>query len=392
MRVQTRRLLAVALLMIWPLVLPLARAGTLLSTKREQAGDSYIAYPQLEGMDNTFIQDTVNNAVKASLGEHFNTLKVLASSVSGQLNVDGEALIIPSADGHDVLSVLMMASGRMPGGRNGYSYIPLQFDLADGQAVGAEQIFLDKENAEAWILEDLHHRLEDHLSNYLDIGGLEPFPIDRALLSGSGITFYYPDNTMAWLSGKPAAIRYLYHELKDILNLETGSLLYNLGVPGKLATNAGTAKQVRVLAEQGRLPGLPVRLGDSLEKLIGVYGLQYDAEGFPGGEKYQLEDDAFRGTSLIYSDGATLHGLLSTRMNLEGLITGESSGENVLETLGQPMISLPLTQDAAAVYGLPEGRLDNYLHGENELKLYYDTGNTLFAVWLQNTNQGKAGE
>ena len=378
-----RRLLAAALLMTGLVFLLPAQAEPVLAVRQEQAGNSYMAYPQLEGMDNTFIQDTINTAVTASLSEHFNTLKVLASGVPGQLVVDSEAAILPSRDGHDVLSILLTAEGRMPQGRNGYSYLPLQFDLANGQALGADAIFQDKNAAAEWLLEDLNNHYADGLSNYLDLSGLSPFPIDRMLLFESGVTFYYPDNQMTLLSGKPAAIHYLYHEMKDILNLDTGSALVNLGTPETLMPNAKTAEKVSTFAAQGKLPGLPVHLGDQLDELINAYHLQYDAEGFPGGEKYQLEDDVFRGTTLLSYDGATLNGLLSTRMNLGGLITGLSDREAVLAALGQPLMSLPLTVDAAAVYGLPEGSLDNYQYGENVLKLYYDSDSKLYAFWLE---------
>lgn len=384
MRGRMKRLL-VLLLLVCLCVRPIAQAETLLSFKREQSGESYVEYPQLDGMANAFIQDTVNQAIFASLGGHLNTLTVLSSGVPGQLTVNSEAAILPSSDGHDVLALLVRAKGRMPNGRNGYSNLPMQFDLANGQALGADAVFADKKTALDWITEDLYGRFQDELSNYLDLSGLEPFPVERMLLSDSGVTFFYPDKGMAWLSGKPATIRYLYHELKNVLNLEPGSVLFNLGVMDRLAPNSGTAEQIFALAGQGKLPGLPVQLGDSLDDAIESFGLLYDAEGFPGGEKYQLEDDAFRGTAVISLDADTIHGLLSTRMNLGGLITGQTDRDTALAALGQPLVSLPLTADAAAVYGLPEGRLDSYRYDGNELKLYYGAENMLYAVWLQKT-------
>jgi len=70
-------------------------------------------------------------------------------------------------------------------------------------------------------------------------------------------------------------------------------------------------------------------------------------------------------------------------MNLSGLITGASTQADALLALGQPAVSLPLGEDAAALYGLPEGNMDIYPFEPNELRLVYDQEDQLIAIWMQ---------
>ena len=360
-------------------------ANIQLDMKMEEAGDSFVEYPQLAGMDNAFVRDAVNTAMKSAVEQHLNTLGILQAGTAGSLQVSSQAMIWPSSDGHDLLTVLLTAHGRMPNGRLGFQQIPLQFDLANAQPVGPEAVFTNPPDAKAWIENYLQEEFADALSNYLDLDAITPFPLERLLITKTGITFFYLENTLTWLSGRSASIHFLFHELENSLNMQEGSYLDNLGIPDLLAVSNETAQQIMDTVVQGSLTGLDASLGDLLVEVIERNKLQYDPEGFPDGEKYQLEDDRYRGTVLISRDSEQVYGMLSSRINLYGLITGRTKKEEAVEVLGQPVASIPMDFAAAGLYGFPEGTLDSYLFGQNELRLYYTQEEILHSIWLQQT-------
>jgi hypothetical protein len=378
----TRMFTACLLALLLAFSYPHALAEKLISLTRAEAGESYAEYPLLSGYDNAFAQESVNVQIQKEVQPHLNTLQILSAGGSGILQLDSEYMIFPSSDGHDVLSLLLTAEGRMPPGRTGHQYIPLLFDLANGQPVYTAVLWLDPAAAQAGLEEMTRNEFEDILSNYLNIEDLFPLPMDNALITTTGIGFYYPENSLTWLSGRSASIHYLYHELEGFLALGEGSLLGGLGIQARLSTQADSAEKIGQVALQGSLPGIDVKLGDSIENVVGAFKLLYDPEGFPGGESYQLEDDRFRGTILISTGNGSVTGILSKRMNLFGLITGRSKREEALSLLGEPPISMPLDTAAAGLYGLEPGSMDSYPYGEMELRLMYDMGDILRAIWL----------
>ncbi len=371
-------ILLVCLLLVYP---GLATQG--IELEITEFNDSKVEIPQLKGMDNSFVENTVNEAINAAAAEHLNTLSVLQAGTSGQLTVNGKYTVMTSLDGHDLLSVLLTAFGRMPTGRPGHQQIPLSFDLANGQPVTAEQIFKDLAAAQTWFEVKVAEIYEETLSNYLDIEDLKPFPLERFLIDETGLTFYYPDNTLTWLSGKTASIHFLYHEILDQLKIEESSFLGNLGVLERLKPNEQSQTRIKDIIKDGRLPGFDIRLGEKMLDIQEQFGLLYDPEGFAEGESIQLEDDRYRETLLIaYGDGL-LDGILSKRMNLFGLITGLSTQDQAQSVLGEPFTSLDMTQTAAALYKLPVGIMDVYQIEEAELRMYYQEDRVLYAVWIQ---------
>lgn len=364
-----------------------ARAETTINLIRQGSDSSFVNYPQISGMDNAFVQDTINAAIHEKVQPHLNTLTVLQAGTAGELKVDCQTKVFTHEKGRNVLAVLLIAEGRMPNGRSGYQTNPMMFSLADGQIIPAEKIFSDVEEARAEIEEELNGAFADELSNYLDISALSPFPIENYLLTDTGITFYYPDNTLTWLSGRGASIAFLYHEIIHLLDLNENSLLSGLDTWALKSDVEGAPELIRQAVGGGSLPGLDVRLGDELESAITKNKLQYDPESFPTGEKYQLEDDRYRGTKVIANDEGLVTALISTRMNLFGLITGESSREEAETLLGSPLAALTMDDSAAKLYSLPQGTLLTYRISGNDLKLYFDQTNFLYAVWLETTSK-----
>lgn len=377
-----RRTLAIIILCVMAAVTPAAAEGVSLEAVTAEQGDSRVSYPQLSGMGNAFVQDSVNAQIRETAQPHLDTLAALGTGLGGSLQAGYETWILPSATGHDLLGVLLYAQGKLPGGRSGHQLVPMAFDLANAQAVAGEDFFLDAAQAQAKLEEMTDAAFSDSLSNYLDVSALAPFPIGRAVPTGEGILFCYPVRGMAWLSGKSASIFYLYHELAPLLDLAGGSPLGDAGIAGKLRPSPESGRLIGETAQAGRLPGLDAALGGGLDALIERHSLLHDPEGFPGGEKIQLEDDRYRGTALITADGQTVSGLLSRRMNLFGLTTGAATRAEARQALGEPAGTLPMDEAAAELYGLSAGEMDTYRFGNNDLRMVFSRDGILDAVWL----------
>ncbi len=345
--------------------------------------DSFVEYPQVQGMEDALIQDSINTAILEQAASSLNTLTVLKAGSPGTIQASSQQWILHATSGPGVLSVLLTVDGRQPNGRTGYVQTPAMFNLEDGQAVTAEAVFLDVTEAAAWIEDYLLEQFDEDLSNYLDVQNLSPFPIENLLLTTSGISFYYPFDTMVWLSGRSASIHLLYHEIAPLLRLGEEDLLTLLGVNDQLMIADASLKNIEESVSAGALPGLDATLGGAMETLVEENRLQYDPEGYPEGELYQLEDDAYRGTFLISVDEASLSGILTKRMNLYGLITGRTTRTEIETLLGPAQFSLPMSDTAAQLYRVPEGTMLTYSYGNHELRLYVNTENTLGAIMLK---------
>lgn len=376
------------------LVLLLAAPGALaepqLSFLKEERHGSSVIMPLMVGMENAFVQDTINKDIEERGGYtgYLATLRALMDDQQSGIQVQAEGSILPLEGAAGLLRLRVDASGRIGPGRPGYRVTPLMYDLTDGRAIAADELFTDIDAAAEAITEMVSEHILPELSNYLDPSGFEPVPMEQLLIEENGLSLFYSAEQLTLLSGRPASLHFFWHELQDLLKLEEGSLLMRLGVPAQLAAGEGSREWIEAAASQGRLPGIPFKLGDSLGEIRGSYPLQIDPEAFPGGSKYELEDARMRGNLLIAEGGGDeLSGILCRRMLLHGLATGSSTREQVTALLGPPSSSLDLDEAAAYSYGLEAGRLDGYAFGSHELRFNYDEQELLRAVWLRQAQQ-----
>ncbi len=343
-----------------------------------------VVYPQLKGFANSFVQDTINQAIltEGGIQAHLDAMAAFTEAMPGNLKVTYTALVLKSESGHDLLSILIEASGNISFGPPSHRYTPLVFSLVTGQKISCDQIFAQCDQARKSIEDTLEARLGDELSNYLNTADLYPFPIERFLLTETGISFFYPEKGMVWLSGKSTFIHFLYDELKGMLRDAGDMPLKSLDLYASLSPSAHSRPSIESAAATGLLPGIPVRLGDKLSDTLDIYPLLHDPEGFVTGQKYQMEDDRFRGTLVLSNDGETVTGLLTGRMNLFGLSTGKASLEEIKSVLGEPAGSTSMNAEAAQLYGVPAGLMLAYNFDGAALKLFLDEAQTLSAVWL----------
>ena len=353
---------------------------------------STVTLPKLSGLSNTFVQDRINQAIYQEGGYQVMLANLAASTADGGGAVQANAFVqvLEGREGQDVLAVRLDASGRVGPGRPTHKVKALLFRLSTGEPVTAEDVFASTDEAERVIRALIEEQISPHVSTYLDSDMYFPLPFDNLLLDDTGITLYYDAQQFSTLSGKAGSLHFHYHEVLPLLQLEEGSVLFNLQVVDNLAPSATTAQAIAADAAAGKLPGIPITLGDNVQQTLARYPKASDSMSFPGGAKYQLEDDVFRGSAIVV-DAGVVSGIISQRVNLYGLIIGQAGVQDVVAVLGPSLASMQLDAPTAERYGLPEGTLEDYHFEQHILRLLFDDAGTLQALWLSRQTGERTG-
>ncbi len=377
-------LCALCLILVFPVHVT---AQARLEVSREERFSSFVEMSVLSGLSDLSVQEAINAEILRLGGfEGYKAiLRSLADENATGIQVHSYGNILQNGDQPLILSITVEASGRIAAGRPGHQAQPLVFSLENGRALSAQDLFLNVPDAQKALDSRVEEQLAPEMSSYLDAGALLPLPISSFSLDDAGITFHYPFQQLTMLSGKSGSINFHYDEIASLLDLREGAILWKLGIHKQMGVHEATKGLVAAFASDGTLPGLSVHLEDSADGVLQDYPLLADSEAFPGGVKYYLEDARFRGTALIAQEGtqAQIIGILSYRMNLAGIMTGQTSRSQTVQALGVPSISLPLDAAAAEIYGLVEGELDTYFFGEQELALSFDKDQLLQVIWLR---------
>ena len=357
---------------------------TTVQEVKTEIGENVVAYPQLAGMADEAVQSAVNNAIveKADIAQRMVTLATLPADGSG-LTVTYDAYL-----GAGIFSTAIHAHGVMENGRSGDTVTALCFDLTTGRALTLSDLFTDPLSATAAMESILTDTYADELSSYLENSELTPLPTDNFALDADGITFYYPYRQFALLSGYAGAAQFYYDELTDFLLKDPAALPTRLqAFPSALSDQAALAA-INDWVKQGRLPHVPVALGDAIPDVISRYRLLREPDQYPGGRYCQLEAPLFRQV-LVLTDALTtgfensqVTGLMSFRADLCGLRAGQTPRERWHELLGEPENTVTYDAAQAADYSLPAGTADYYAIEGRQLMLYADADGLLYAVRL----------
>jgi len=397
MRVKIRNIVSFAALFgfcFFSLVSPASATVTQLAAETEDSvsitevstenGENYVRYPQLEGMRNPAVQQTINDDIVnlANIAQRLITLSTLQAT-GATLQVGNTTYLY-----NQLLSVVISAKGMMETLRNGHAYTALAYDLNTGQRLQLSDLFSDVDAAVAWMEDQLLSGYADELSSYLEYAELAPLPVDCFSFDENGITFWYPYKQFALLSGYSGAAQFQYGELQAFLIADAGSVPSRLGALVPQYTDAQILENIQNTAAEGTLPYTSIHLGDSISGLIAQYRLVRTPDQYPGGRYFQLEAPQFRQV-LVLSDALTnsyessvVEGILSTRMNLYGIQTGVTARARWHQILGEPAATVDLDSSIAADYGLPAGTADYYTISDRQLMLYADTSGILYAVRL----------
>ncbi len=351
----------------------------------KQTETSSLTYPSLQGLANTFVQDTINSKIveKGNIALHEITMTSPAQQGATGINVTSEAYLLTAEGAPAVLSLAIRAEGKMPNGRLGYTVTPMMFSLLDGSELSSESLWVNKEDAQQYLDNWVEEQSQKDIFTYSDILDAVPVPTDQVMLTETGIVLFYPPDTFTFLSGRSGAFSFYFYELKDILQSEEGTLLSTLDTFQQAKAQENSGEIIREECTRGNLPGIPDVMGKSIKELITQYKELTDSEAFVTGDRYILEDAAFRDVSLVVPfESEQVAGILTHRINLYGLTTGTSDSAACVAVLGQPDTSLSLDEDTAARYAMPTGTASFYTMGEYRLMLGFDQRDILQSVYL----------
>lgn len=340
-----------------------------------QMGENRIAYPQLEGLDDSLIQEKINSDI------------VLSANVSGMLmtmvTLDRESKLLAMDYevcllNDKVFSVLISARGRQPGKRDGHTWTALSYDLSTGEKLTLDQLFADADEAVVQMEAMAEASLSEELNGYMEFSDILPLPVESFTLDQTGITFWYPQEQFSFFSGFSGACQFWYEEL-DGLWMES-------------ITPERTDEQIRSETEaavsKGTIPGVPVQMGESILNVCERYRLLRTPDEFPGGRYFLMEDPRFRDVCVLSDslytdyDQSVVEGVQLRRGGLCGLIVGQTTQERWRDVLGQPEKTVAFTENMAYDYNLPAGSYDVYRFGNNELRLHADENGVMCAVQL----------
>lgn len=323
-----------------------ANIQTQIEFIEEISGNVKLQYPKLKGLENTDVEQKINDAIKQAANVD-NFIAIGKHEHGSGTKISSEACILTSEGVPYIFSALISVEGRLISGMRGHEYIPLMFFLETGEPVETNDIFNScaQEKIDEWLDDEL-----DNMSFY-DISEAFPVPINRSVLTKTGITISYPQNSFKFLSDRSAAFSFYYYELEDMLNLSDGSLLSKLDV-----FNLDNSELDKENLSKGELPNVPNILGKPVQEVLENYKELTDPERFVSAERYVLEAPEFRSIYPIVNDGDTaVSGILAKRIAIAGCVIDISKKQDIIKSFGEPIAVLPLEGVAAEQYFVPEG-------------------------------------
>lgn len=377
----TKRLGVLLALLI--LCISCAALGEETGTRVEEVviplGKSELRYPQLRGSPDEQVQAKINDAILLSCD--LSGLLVKASTgKESAVWMDCQSFLTETLFSVAITTRTQRADGVWESVSTAATY-----DLADGNAVGLERLFQDRERAVKKAEEIALLALREEMNEYTEAGATLPLPEKSFALDERGATFYYPAEQFSFPSGASGAVHFFFEELDGEWTPE----IERLFEAASSREEAGERKRlIEEAVSQGKLPALPVRLGDGMQEITEEYRLLRAPDAFPGGRYFLMEAPLFRQIYLISDDmqsgyeNSTLKGIQLRRGSLYGFQVGETSRSEWLSVLGQPGETILVTESMAFDYQLPAGSYDVYAMGERKLRLYADDAETLVCIQI----------
>ena len=344
---------------------------------------SSVHCPQLTGLGDEELQAAVNEQIMTVGGfqGYFDRMALLISDPTG-LTVTYDARLE-----NDLFLCVAEASGAVVNSRPTHAWTAVNIDLTDGHLIGWDDLFSQPEEALTAIGAYLDECVAPELSAHLSAGSLAPLP-ETFGLSPYGLTLLYPIEQLSTLQDEAGAVVIHWSEIRDHLKLEEGSVLDRIGAAGNLTFPDDALAALTEAVEGGCVPGVPAAIGQPVQELTDLYGLQIDPDLYEGGRMFLPDDSAFRQVWLLSDallatwEQSTVQGLRADRLNLLGLQTGLTTREDYLAALGEPESSLPVDEDRALNWRIVPGISDYYTLGEYRLRLHADEEGVLRSVFL----------
>ena len=341
-----------------------------------------IRYPAVAGLEDEELAARINGRILEDCGirEYLDRATTLLSGGSLRVTWSGGIL-------GDVFSCAVSAEGALKTSRNTHAWTCSTIDLRDGHEISAGELFTDTEAARELMEAYLEDTVAPELSAHLLNSELLPVP-EAFVLEQTGLTLLYSAERLSTLSDRAGAVRIGWNVLRPVLNLEEDSIPRRIGADEMITLSEESAEKLRADAAAGALPGIPARLGDSVQELTDRYHLLTDPDGFEGGRLFSLEGSSFRGVFLMTDDldrgwsASRVEGIRMDQGCAWGLCVGETKRAEWLACLGEPEQSAVIGEEKAEANRMVPGTCDYYACGGYQLRLYSDENDLLAGIVL----------
>lgn len=294
-----------------------------------------------------------------------------------------------------VFSFEMLAEGAVDTQRPTSVWRAGNIDLRDGSEVLWEDLFQDPEGARNAMEAYLEEEVAPELSAHLQSSQLTPVP-ELFRVHERGLILFYPIDQLSTLSDRAGAVLIPWDRVKPYLNLETGSRLDAMGLKARLPWDEKAAEEnfdalktpVVAAVSAGEIPGIPVKLGDSMQALTDGWHLLIDPDVYALGRFFSLEGAEFQGVFLMTDylseswENSLVDGIRVDTGSLWGLTVGNTKQEIWRRILGQPDYTVEMDETQAEAYRTVPGIRDYYVFGEHRLQLHADGDGLLRSLIL----------
>ena len=373
-------------ILVWFLMLMMlssAVAEPVVEQKGLALGESYVYYPQVSGMEDAALQERVNAALLQSTGAEALLARLpLTMHSAAPLQADFTWQLLG-----DVLTVVVKAQGPVLNDRATQVWHTANIDLTTGEAITFEDIFADAGAARLALTDYLEWGVAPQLSAHLRNSQLTPLP-ETFGISEAGLTLYYPMEQLATLSDRAGTVTIRWCEMLEYLQLGEGTVLNRIGAERMLTLDETSAEAIRVAAESGQLPGIPVKLGDSVQEAVDTHKLLIDPDLYENGRMIQLEDGAFQGVYLLTDsltdswEHSVVQGIRADQMNLYGLMTDVTTQAEWRSVLGEPYATVEVDEVKAEANRILTGYSDYYNFEGVQLRLHANDEGVLASMFI----------
>ncbi len=342
-----------------------------------------IHYPQIQGADEA-LTSAVNQALldAGQISERLDRATLLTSSAV-KLNVSWQS--DEQALNGQVLSVVFTAEGAVTDTRSTWVYSTLNMDVSSGESITWADLFEDEKAAREAIAAYLEDEIAPELSAHLQNSELTPLPQDFTL-DASGMTLYYPIRQLSTLSDRAGAVHLSWCEMLPYLKLGENTVLRRIGAEDMVTLTDG--EKIREMAGGDSLPGIPAKLGDSMQTLVDQWDLLIDPDLYENGRLISLDGAAFRSVYLMTDrltetfTNSVVQGIRMDRGNAYGLCIGKTTQDEWRQVLGEADSIVTVDADMADSQRLCVGESDYYQCGTHTLRLHADENGVLVSLML----------
>ena len=345
-------------------------------------GQSSVAYPALkeDAPVEGAVRDKINERIleDGHVTDYVTRVSQLISG--GALTVSWQAELLGP-----VFSFELLAEGAVETPRPTSVWQAGSIDLRDGSEIAWTDLFTDPEGAEEAIEAYLEEEVAPEMSAHLQSSDLTPVPA-LFRVSARGLILLYPVDQLSTLGDRAGAVLIPWDRVAPYLNQDFGSPAEAMGLRAWLPLDENAPEMspeawkaaVGEAVSSGEIPGIPAKLGDSVQALTEEWHMLTDPDVYALGRFFALEGAAFRNVFVMTDylseswEDSLVSGIRADMGSLYGLTVGVTTQETWRRMLGDPDHTVEMNEEQAEAYRTVPGIRDYYVFGAHRLALHAD--------------------